>query len=224
MHAVQPESVLTDLGEARLLRLLGKGKSGYSYLAALGTETVVLKQMHDEPCAYYSFGDNKVRLEVHAYHQLTAAGLALPRLLSFDEQRGFLVKEFVAGDVADRWDASPADLELAVKQLFEMAHRLQDCGLNIDYFPANFVINGGAVHYIDYEVNSYHPQWSLDFWGIYYWANRSGMRSYTQSHDWRHINESEHSGIPIKAPFESQVSQWRQRYGRQRGVNRPDAL
>ncbi|MFM2400287.1 MAG: hypothetical protein RL341_2444 [Pseudomonadota bacterium] len=216
MHPGQLEPVSTDLGEAKLLRLLGKGKSGYSYLAALGAEKVVLKQMHDEPCAYYSFGDNKVRLEVNAYHQLTAAGLALPRLLSFDELRGFLIKEYVDGDVADRWAATAAELELAVKQLFDIAHRLQDRGLNIDYFPANFVINDGGVHYIDYEMNPYQAQWSLDFWGIYYWANRNGMRLYSQSHDWRHINDSEHSGIPIKAPFETQVAQWRHRYGRRR--------
>jgi TP53 regulating kinase and related kinases len=216
MYSVQPETVSTDLGEATLLRLLGKGKSGYSYLASLGTEKVVLKQMHDEPCAYYSFGDNKVRLEVHAYHQLCDAGLALPRLLNFDEQRGFLIKEYVDGEVADRWDATTAELEPVVKQLFDTAHRLQDRSLNIDYFPANFVIKNDGVHYIDYEVNPYHEQWSLEFWGIYYWANRSGMRLYSQSHDWRHINETEHSGIPIKAPFETQVSAWRQRYGRQR--------
>jgi predicted Ser/Thr protein kinase len=206
--------VFTDLGEARLLRLLGKGKSGYSYLAALGTQTVVLKQMHDEPCPYYTFGDNKVRLEVHAYHQLSAAGLALPSLLSFDEQRGFLIKAYVDGEVADRWDAAPAQLEIAVKQLFDMAHRLRDQGLNIDYFPANFVIKEGRAHYIDYEVNPYNEQWSFDFWGVYYWANRSGMRLYAQSHDWRHINQSEHAGIPIKAPFEAQVALWRHAYGR----------
>ena len=180
----------------------------------MGDEKVVLKRMHDEPCAYYTFGDNKVGLEVQAYDRLSIAELSLPRLLTFDEQRGFLVKEFVDGFVCDRWEATASELENAVGQLFDIAHRMQDQELNIDYFPANFVIKGGRVHYIDYEVNEYHEQWSLQSWGIYYWANRDGMRRYAESHDWRYINESEHSGVPIKAPFADQVSEWRRRYGR----------
>jgi TP53 regulating kinase and related kinases len=217
MDPTQQESLCTRLGEAKLLRLLGKGKSGYSYLAAIGDEKVVLKRMHDEPCAYYTFGDNKVRLEVQAYSRLTQAGLSLPRLLTFDENHGFLVKEFVDGCVADRWDATAGELDIAVGQLFEIAHRMKNHGLNIDYFPANFVINNGQVQYIDYEVNEYHEQWSLESWGIYYWANRDGMRLYAQSHDWRHINETEHSGTPIKAPFAAQVAEWLQKYGRRIG-------
>ena len=34
----------------RLLRLLGKGKSGYSYLAERDGQPVVVKQIHHEPC------------------------------------------------------------------------------------------------------------------------------------------------------------------------------
>jgi TP53 regulating kinase and related kinases len=216
MHSTQQESLCTSLGEANVLRLLGKGKSGYSYLAALGDQRVVLKRMHDEPCAYYTFGDNKVRLEVQAYERLTQAGLSLPRLLTFDEKQGFLVKEFIDGSVADRWDASADDLEGAVEQLFDIAERMRVRQLNIDYFPANFVINDGRVYYIDYEVNEYQEQWSFESWGIYYWANLDGMRQYAESHDWRYINESEHSGVPIKGPFSTQVAKWLEKFGRQR--------
>jgi TP53 regulating kinase and related kinases len=66
----------------------------------------VLKRSHDEPCAKCTFGDNKARLEVQAYGRPTEAGLPLPGLLTFDERRGFLVKEFVDGCVADRWEAT----------------------------------------------------------------------------------------------------------------------
>jgi TP53 regulating kinase and related kinases len=208
------ESVPTTLGVVTPLRLLGKGKSGYSYLAMLGNERVVLKLMHDEPCAYYSFGDNKVKLEVQAYDRLTEVGLTLPKLLTFDMERNFLVKDYVDGFVADRWDASDADLDEVMSQLFDMARLLQNQGINIDYFPANFVIKHGRAQYIDYELNPYMKQWGFDAWGIYYWANLKGLRQYTESRDWRHINESEHSGLPIKAPFEAKVAQWRSRYER----------
>ena len=45
--------------EYRVLRLLGKGKGGYSYLVTDGTGEYVLKQIHHEPCDYYQFGDKK---------------------------------------------------------------------------------------------------------------------------------------------------------------------
>ena len=36
----------------RLLRLLGKGEGGYSYLAERNGQQVVVKQIHLEPCDY----------------------------------------------------------------------------------------------------------------------------------------------------------------------------
>ena len=42
--------------EYTVLRLLGKGKGGYSYLVTDGLEQYVLKQIHHEPCEYYTFG------------------------------------------------------------------------------------------------------------------------------------------------------------------------
>ena len=41
--------------EYRILKLLGKGKGGYSYLAESNQGKVVLKQIHHEPCDYYQF-------------------------------------------------------------------------------------------------------------------------------------------------------------------------
>ena len=40
-----------------VIRLLGKGKGGYSYLVTDGAAQYVLKQIHHEPCEYYTFGD-----------------------------------------------------------------------------------------------------------------------------------------------------------------------
>lgn len=45
-----------------ILKLLGHGKGGYSYLATDGSCNYVLKQIHHEPCSYYTFG-NKIEAE-----------------------------------------------------------------------------------------------------------------------------------------------------------------
>lgn len=55
--------------EYTILKLLGKGKGGYSYLALNENTKVVLKQIHHEPCDYYKFG-NKIEAEINDYHRL----------------------------------------------------------------------------------------------------------------------------------------------------------
>ena len=49
-----PETVLVNGNAYSLLKLLGKGKGGYSYLAQMADgQQVVVKQIHHEPCVYY---------------------------------------------------------------------------------------------------------------------------------------------------------------------------
>ena len=52
-----------------VIRLLGHGKGGYSYLVTDGTKEYVLKQIHHEPCDYYQFG-NKIESEMRDYERL----------------------------------------------------------------------------------------------------------------------------------------------------------
>ena len=52
-----------------VIKLLGKGKGGYSYLVTDGENQYVLKQIHHEPCSYYTFG-NKIQSELNDYERL----------------------------------------------------------------------------------------------------------------------------------------------------------
>ncbi len=61
----------------RIIRLLGKGKGGYSYLAERDGQQVVVKQIHHEPCDYYTFG-NKIEAELRDYERLQKAGIRIP--------------------------------------------------------------------------------------------------------------------------------------------------
>ena len=76
----------------QVLRLLGKGKGGYSYLVRRGDTEYVLKQIHHEPCAYYTFG-NKIEAECRDYERLTAAGILLPKMLDVDIENERILKE-----------------------------------------------------------------------------------------------------------------------------------
>lgn len=55
--------------EYSVIKLLGKGKGGYSYLVSDGQCQYVLKQIHHEPCDYYQFG-NKFGDEINDYEFL----------------------------------------------------------------------------------------------------------------------------------------------------------
>jgi cobyrinic acid a,c-diamide synthase len=60
----------------RIHRLLGHGKGGYSYLAECEGHLVVIKQIHHEPCDYYSFG-NKIEAEQRDHMRLKNAGIRM---------------------------------------------------------------------------------------------------------------------------------------------------
>jgi predicted Ser/Thr protein kinase len=211
---LENSSFVTKLGNLFLRKLLGKGKSGYSYLAEFNNKNFVLKLMHNELCQYYSFGEaNKVALEIDAYDRLKRCGILLPELLIYDTENNYLIKEFIDGKLASDSIAENQIPGLIIKQLFEMYRHVKDAGLNIDYFPSNFIIRNQELFYIDYECNPYDPEWDLPNWGIYYWANSEGFRKYFLEGDIMLINESPETGKPLKKPYEKKVADWIEQYG-----------
>ena len=66
-----------------IVKLLGHGKGGYSYLAEKDGKKYVLKQIHHEPCDYYQFG-NKLEAEIRDYKKLKEIGIKMPAMLETD--------------------------------------------------------------------------------------------------------------------------------------------
>jgi hypothetical protein len=208
------EIVSTEIGDLTIVRIIGKGKSGYSYLAERGKEFVVYKLMHYEHCPYYHFRDNKVKLEEQAYKILSGLDICIPEMLVCNHNENYLIKKYIEGLlVPEYFEKYPGD-EIILLQLFNMANKLKMHNLNIDYFPSNFVISKNKLYYIDYEVNPYSFEWSLENWGIYYWANFKGMAEYNKTGEWKFINISADSGIPIKEGFEEKARYWNSKYSK----------
>ena len=80
-----------------IIKLLGKGKGGYSYLVTDGKKEYVLKQIHHEPCSYYQFGD-KLQSELDDYKRLLDIGIAMPKLLDYDRENERILKEYIKGE------------------------------------------------------------------------------------------------------------------------------
>ena len=138
------ETITVNKKEYTIIKLLGKGKGGYSYLVNNDGLLFTLKQIHHEPCEYYNFG-NKIEAELRDYERLSQIGLMLPKLIYCDK-------------------------EDYLKQVMEMQKICRNNNLNIDWYPTNFIVQNGMLYYVDYECNQYMDEWSFENWGIKYWS------------------------------------------------------
>ena len=163
-----------------VIRLLGKGKGGYSYLVTDGQKEYVLKQIHHEPCDYYRFGD-KMASELNDYEKLIRLRIPMPKLLGADLEKERILKEFIPGDTIYTYVREDRMEDDFFRQMEQMCRKLYSADTNIDYFPTNFVVNNGKLYYVDYECNRYEQQWDFEHWGIRYWSKTPEFLEYDRT-------------------------------------------
>lgn len=164
-----------------IVRLLGKGKGGYSYLAVKDGVEYVLKQIHHEPCSYYQFGD-KIQSEINDYRRLSDIGIRIPKMIEVDVQNERVLKEYIEGDTIYDLVCRDEMKDDYVSQVKDMCRLLYPSNTNIDYFPTNFVVRDGLIYYIDFECNNYMDEWNFENWGIKYWSKTPEFMEYWNSH------------------------------------------
>jgi tRNA A-37 threonylcarbamoyl transferase component Bud32 len=167
--------------EFNIVKLLGKGKGGYSYLAERDGQKFVLKQIHHEPCDYYTFGD-KLASELRDYETLSRVGINMPKLLDVDVENERILKEFIDGETIMSLVERGVDCSEYIEQVKKMCALLYPAGLNIDYYPTNFIPQDNVLYYIDYECNVYSDEWNFENWGIKYWSKTKEFLEYMQNH------------------------------------------
>ena len=141
-----------------IIKLLGKGKGGYSYLAESGNNRYVLKQIHHEPCDYYQFG-NKLEAEIRDYRKLKAIGIRMPVMLETDVENERILKEFIDGDTIYQLVLEDKMKTDYIEQLRRMCALLYAANTNIDYFPLCFTFTAQIMRRI--------PILMLYFWDHY---------------------------------------------------------
>ena len=167
--------------EYTIVKLLGHGKGGYSYLAERDGKQYVLKQIHHEPCEYYSFG-NKMEAERNDYNRLRETGIRIPRMLDIDIANERILKEYIEGPTIYELVENDAMKDVYLEQMHKMAKDVYSVGLNIDYFPTNFIVQDELIYYIDYECNQYMDEWNFENWGIKYWSKTPEFMEYMKQH------------------------------------------
>lgn len=174
---MEPRTLSVNGREFSVIKLLGKGKGGYSYLASDGQKNYVLKQLHHEPCDYYQFGD-KMQAELSDYRRLKAVGIRMPEMYDADVENERILKEYIEGRTVFELVLSDCMEEIYVEQVKDMCALLYPAGINIDYFPTNFVVRGEELYYIDYECNDYMEEWDFENWGVKYWSKTPEFMEY----------------------------------------------
>ena len=167
--------------EYSIVRLLGRGKGGYSYLAEKDGRQYVIKQIHHEPCDYYTFG-NKIEAEQRDYERLQRAGIRIPAMLEIDIANERILKTYIEGPTIYDLVKQDRVKEDYMRQVREMARQAYDAGLNIDYFPTNFIVKDEVLYYIDYECNPYMEEWGFENWGVKYWSKTPEFLEYAVTH------------------------------------------
>lgn len=171
------ESISVNDKEYKIIKLLGKGKGGYSYLAERENKKYVLKQIHHEPCNYYKFG-NKIEAEKNDYEKLQSTGIRIPKMIDIDIQNERIIKEYIDGPTIFDLVKEDKMKDKYLNQVKEMCKILYPLNINIDYFPTNFVVQNEEIYYIDFECNNYMEEWNFENWGIKYWSKTKEFIEY----------------------------------------------
>ena len=93
----------------------------------------------------------------------------MPKMLDVDIQNERILKEFIDGETIMTLLESGKMKQTYIDQVQDMCALLYPAGLNIDYYPTNFIPQNDVLYYVDYECNQYSDEWNFENWGIKYW-------------------------------------------------------
>lgn len=171
------EIITINNKDYQIIKLLGKGKGGYSFLVRNGDDKYVAKKIHHEPCDYYEFSD-KLQSELNDYKRLNEVGILMPKLIDVDVDNEIILKEYIEGSTIFEMVKDDINVDRYIDIVNKMSKLLQQHDLNIDYFPTNFVVKDDELYYVDYECNKYMEKWNFINWGIKYWSKTKEFLDY----------------------------------------------
>ncbi len=174
------------------IRQIGQGKSGKVYLyEGEGLSYAVKHYAYEtlDPMIVSIPLEDVLEFELRSYKILNTLGIPVAPLIGFDASKQILVKAFIKGDniidVIAENKVTPAIFDL----IFNISDCVSSAGYNIDYFPANFIVEGEKMCYVDYEINRFEQEWCFEDWGIYYWLNPKGVSQFLETKNGDFINK-----------------------------------
>ncbi len=120
------------------------------------------------PCAN-RYADGSFSDDIFMTLELCRVGIRIPRLPEVDTARERLLKEYIPGPTIAQLVGENGIKPEYLEDVRQMCRLLYPAGLNIDYYPTNFVVREEALWYIDCACNRYDEKWNFENWGQQYW-------------------------------------------------------
>ena len=188
----------------KVIKIIGKGQAGYSYLLEMNNDYFVLKQFHNEINLKKTVLE-KYNDEINIYNMLLDIGILMPKLIYSNSKEHYLIKEYIDGYTLAEIVGKGLLNERHIIQIFKMCKKIYKHGLNLDYFPTNFVEKDDILYYIDYGCDKYTDDWNFENNGIYFLANTVGIAKFIEDGNYEALVNN---GKPHKSGFESTVKNW----------------
>lgn len=194
------------LFDYEVIKQLGKGKTGISYLVKKSENYFVLKVMNQNVMDYEKQLEI-FRGEKSCYERMSKIGNGIPKLFEFNEEKKYLIKEYIEGTCANELAAIGYQKEGGLtdfhfQKIFDMHKRFKEIGIHVDYFPTNFIYTSdNEIYCIDYECYDYNQEWDFVEWGIYYWLNQEGIKELNEKGVTEKLNKPG-TYKPFDEPFE----------------------
>lgn len=195
------------LFDYEVIKQLGKGKTGVSYLVKKSENYFVLKVMNQNVMDYEKQLEI-FRGEKSCYERMSKIGNGIPKLFEFNEEKKYLIKEYIEGTCANELAAIGYQKEGGLtdfhfQKIFDMHKRFKEIGIHVDYFPTNFIYTSdNEIYCIDYECYDYNQEWDFVEWGIYYWLNQEGIKGLNEKGVTEKLNRPG-TYKPFSEPFEN---------------------
>ena len=196
--------IVADGISYEIIKLIGKGQAGYSYLSKADENYFVVKIFDDDNNLIDNIL-NKFNQEIEAYYILFDIGIPIPKLIYKDNKEHYLIKEYIDGNTLAQIIGKRLFKEKHIIQILKMCEKVYRRNLNLDYFPTNFVEKNNVLYYIDYGCGKYTDDWNFENNGIYFYANTSGIEKFLEDGNYGALVEN---GKPIKTGFEGIVKNW----------------
>lgn len=159
--------------------------NGKFYLYKRDNTYVVIKELKEK---YDSEGEVEVDKEVFSYNRLRVLEIKTPKLLGYNRELNIVIKEYLEGEnILDLIKNVEIKKENFI-ELLQYSETINSDNLNIDYFPANFIIKDNSLYYVNYKVFPYSEELNLRNWGIYYWLNNEGIKKFMETGNEAYIN------------------------------------
>lgn len=169
-----------------LERELNTVSNGKFYLYKKDNDYVVIKELSKK---VDSEGEMEIDKELFSYERLKALEINVPKLLGYNRELNLVIKEYLEGKDLLGIIRDQTLGKDNFGELLKYSESLNADNLNIDYFPANFILKEDSLYYINYKVFPYSEELNLRNWGIYYWINNEGIKKYLETGEEKYINK-----------------------------------